>query len=144
MKETFEKALELLGLEQQKFEQLYGVAKNAHFDGKEEEIDAYLEYMDSRQIIIDEIQKLDNEYNEIKAQLNAAKPEFAQIIASKEKINMIIKDIKDIDFINNGLFIKLKSSMSDEMMQNRKRMSVSTKYLSVGESINSVFFDKTN
>jgi hypothetical protein len=144
MDEVFEQALKIKLQEKQKFEQVYLLTNSKHFVGEQDEIDAYADYIDSRQVIIDQIGILDSEYNKIKALLDTSLPEYNEIVSIEKDIKTIINNIKLIDDKDRITFSRVKESLSQEMSKSFRRLNVSTKYLSTAESISSVFFDRKN
>lgn len=144
MDEVLKDAIKIKLLHMQKFEQLYQISNDTKFAGNQEEIDLYAQYIEDRQSIINDIDSINDKYNEISNSLDKSSPEYNDIIAIEEKIKIIINKVKGIDDKNNLIFSKLKDSLSKEMTQSVKRMKVSTSYLAMGENLGSLFFDRKN
>lgn len=141
MEELEQKLIKLKEAEKQNFYKLYEISFKAHFKGNEEDVDIYRDYIDNRQNIIDEIDKIDTLFNET-LELSDIK-KYNEIDEIQKEISTLVNKIIEIDKKNNNIMSKVSKDISNEIVKTAKQVNVNNKYTTFG-TIGSVFFDSRN
>lgn len=137
-----QRLVELKQAEKQKFYELYEFSVKANFKGDENEVDIYLNYINTRQNIIDQIDKIDTLFNQTLDLADIRK--YIQIDKINKEISALANKIIEIDKKNNELMAKVSSDISKEIVKTTKRIDVNNRYTTSAVSIGSVFFDSRN
>lgn len=137
-----QRLVELKQAEKQKFYELYEFSVKANFKGDENEVDIYVNYINTRQNIIDQIDKIDTLFNQTLDLADIRK--YIQIDKINKEISALAKKIIEIDKKNNELMAKVSSDISKEIVKTTKRIDVNNRYTTSAVSIGSVFFDSRN
>lgn len=137
-----QRLVELKQAEKQKFYELYEFSVKANFKGDENEVDIYINYINTRQNIIDQIDKIDTLFNQTLDLADIRK--YIQIDKINKEISALANKIIEIDKKNNELMAKVSSDISKEIVKTTKRIDVNNRYTTSAVSIGSVFFDSRN
>lgn len=137
-----QRLVELKQAEKQKFYELYEFSAKANFKGDENEVDIYVNYINARQNIIDQIDKIDTLFNQTLDLADIRK--YIQIDKINKEISALANKIIEIDKKNNELMAKVSSDISKEIVKTTKRIDVNNRYTTSAVSIGSVFFDSRN
>lgn len=137
-----QRLVELKQAEKQKFYELYEFSVKANFKGDENEVDIYLNYINTRQNIIDQIDKIDTLFNQTLDLADIRK--YIKIDKINKEISALANKIIEIDKKNNELMAKVSSDISKEIVKTTKRIDVNNRYTTSAVSIGSVFFDSRN
>lgn len=141
MEELEQKLIKLKEAEKLNFYKLYEISSKAHFTGNEDDVDIYVDYIDNRQKIIDEIDKIDALFNET-LELSHTK-KYIKVDEIQKEISTLVNKIIEIDKKNNIIMSKVSKDISNEIVKTTKQVNVNNKYTAFG-TIGSVFFDSRN